>query len=120
MDQRTAEALEASIIKYMKLIARVERGEEVGFHEISSNNCPLCALFLDQEGYASSDCVGCPVMGRTGKRGCADSPWVKLADSVDPPVVSGNLSELQAECAFWLKAELAFLLSLREDPSHAH
>ncbi|WP_372570391.1 hypothetical protein [Ruegeria jejuensis] len=73
MDKRTLEALKASIEKWEKN-ATVERNTEALVGAIS---CPLCKLFMD------SCCRGCPVMERTGKPACDDTPYDDAVEALD-------------------------------------
>lgn len=64
-----AEAFEASILHWQENVA-AERPEDV---RMGPDNCALCSLFFED------DCEGCPVMRRTGYRGCSGTPY-DLAD----------------------------------------
>jgi len=71
MDKKTLEALTGSIRKWEGIVAGTEE-------DLGSKNCPLCALFYNEEASAlHSDCVGCPVFAKTGKRYCVGSPYVE-------------------------------------------
>jgi len=71
MDAKTREALRKSIEKW-EAIARGER-EDGG-----AEDCALCGLFeVDFE--IPSLCSGCPVAERTGKGGCAGTPYEEWA-----------------------------------------
>jgi hypothetical protein len=63
------QALEASIAHW----ARIVTGHEECRH---AANCALCQKYLD------NDCVGCPVMERTGKHGCEGTPYEAFIDAV--------------------------------------
>jgi hypothetical protein len=65
MEPRTLEALKASIAKWERNV-EADRAEHV---LISSEDCPLCMLFYDE------DCVGCPVMQATGALCCGKTPY---------------------------------------------
>jgi len=96
MDKKTKQALEGSIAKWEAIVAGT--GEDQGVC-----NCPLCRLFFGK------DCVGCPVMERTGRWCCRGSPydaWSTLHDEEMPD------EKRVAEAA---KTELEFLKSLREE-----
>jgi len=69
MDKKTLRALKASIRKW-------ERNAKVKYPDkylVDSDDCPLCGLFFDL------DCEGCPVMQRTGRRGCGDTPYIEAS-----------------------------------------
>lgn len=63
MNERTLTALKGSIAKWEAIVAGT--GEDK-----CSNNCPLCQM-------CGRDCIGCPVMDKTGREGCANTPWEK-------------------------------------------
>lgn len=73
MDARTLEALKASIAKWERnAVAEMPREANV-----FADSCPLCALFNypDDDDDESKECIGCPVMMRTGRKECGGSPW---------------------------------------------
>lgn len=63
------QALRASIEKWVFVGALVGCG--LGVDDGGSDSCALCQLYLDD------NCKGCPVRGRTGKRGCRGTPYDK-------------------------------------------
>lgn len=105
MDERTAEALEASI-KHWEENRAVDSPEQAS---MESDDCSLCTLFLDIL------CRGCPIMERTGCKSCSMTPYEIAAFALakwegDP----NNPDRKQA----WQKAcdaEIAFLKSVRKD-----
>lgn len=66
MDKRTLTALKESIAKWEKNA----QAEGIRGMKLSSDECPLCLLFLDR-----SDCDGCPVAERTELRFCEGTPY---------------------------------------------
>lgn len=105
MNKRTLKALQGSIAKWQAIVdgTGVDKGIK---------NCPLCLLFNNDDTFIAHVCVGCPVMERTGKRFCRDTPhekWVancKPSDELNVWVPGG---ERGLEAA---RAELDFLKSL--------
>jgi hypothetical protein len=94
--------LEGSIKKWKKIVAG--KGVDDG-----SDNCPLCFLF------AEGDCEGCPVAEGPGGCGCEESPYHYWADHQDTEHESDFPRKvLCPECKRLAKAELNFLISLRE------
>lgn len=64
MDERTLEALKASIAKW-------ERNAQVDYlsdAKVNGSDCPLCGLFVDD------DCIGCPVHEST-RNSCHGTPY---------------------------------------------
>ena len=104
MDDLTAEALEAAIRHHkMNLAAKTFDGVEIG-----SEDCPLCALFVDDK------CEGCPVKEKTGKALCDGSPFPELSHAAMDWACHGNSKENRKTFRAAEKAEIAFLKSLRE------
>jgi len=65
MPQETLTALQASIARWQaNAVAKTPYDVRLGIEA-----CPLCALFFD------GACKDCPVMAKTGRRGCAGSPY---------------------------------------------
>ena len=77
MNKKTFTALQGSIAKW----EAIAKGE--GF-DGGSEDCPLC-IALKYEGHyeGHSDCTKCPVMQRTGKDYCKDSPYVAWGSSLE-------------------------------------
>ncbi|MDO6966935.1 hypothetical protein [Rhizobium alvei] len=104
MDERTLEALKASIANWERN-AKVEKMEDAKLGVI---NCPLCNMFwLD-------DCKGCPVAKNTGTRLCAKTPYHDAEDELE----NGNIESFRKAAL----AEVEFLKSLlpegeRDGPS---
>lgn len=103
MDERTAEALEASI-KHWEENREVSKPEQA---KIDANDCALCNL------YVLDGCEGCPVAQRSGHKGCHGSPYFDarftLADWRKWPDDPDRKQAWQKAC----DAEIAFLKSLR-------
>jgi hypothetical protein len=118
MDARTAEALEASIQHWR------ENVEAVSFDDtaIGPTACALCQIFWTKP--REQQCVGCPVMMKTGKMGCVSTPyeiaeeaWEEWEDVAVTYLESTSPQQRNdAKSAFLIaaRAELAFLESLRE------
>jgi hypothetical protein len=103
MDAETLEALRGSIAKWEGIVDGTMTDE-------GPFNCPLCRRFNDRKG-VSNDCQGCPVMARTGHRGCLESPYQTYDDYIehcdwnDIPIDKSHAKALA-------QAELDFLKSL--------
>ena len=95
MDESTLTALEGSIAKWQAIVdgTGIDRGTE---------NCPLCEMFYARR------CGGCPVMERTGRPFCADSPYKQWSASYGFGQGIGRSKHLKAAA----EAELAFLREL--------
>lgn len=112
MNHEARVALEACITKY----AGILRGDE---YRLDVSECPLCKLY-----WWGANCVGCPVMKRTGRDRCKGTPYIllhKLAHNLSPytrVIQLGRrgmwLRNLLLRWAVW--RELRFLKSLREKP----
>ncbi len=102
MDAQTLEALNGSIEKWEKIVSGT--GADAG-----ADNCPLCNLFNTED--SDPMCAGCPVMERTGKQGCDDTPYQEWRKShprgVKMPYHAITSAEISAA-----KSELEFLRSL--------
>lgn len=98
MNVDTLVALHGSIAKWEAIVAGT--GIDLG-----AINCPLCRLFLNRLHIPHLGCSGCPVMERTGKSYCEDTPYEEYVagseEAIDP--------EHRLPAA---RAELAFLRSL--------
>lgn len=107
MNRRTLKALEGSIEKWRKIVAR--EGVDKGVA-----NCPLCReLFLPV-----APCHGCPVEESTGVTGCEKSPYEAWdrhqALYHHNPLIAQNECPT---CMRFAKKELAFLESLLPEAS---
>lgn len=71
MNAKTLKALKASIDKWQRNV----KAEAPDMVFTGSDDCPLCKLFWSGE--ADQSCIGCPVMGRTGKLYCEKTPHDK-------------------------------------------
>ena len=80
-----------------------ERPEDV---RMGPDNCALCSLFFED------DCEGCPVMRRTGRFGCRDSPY-DLADEAFDMWIETRHDDARDEFRKHAQAEVDFLISLR-------
>lgn len=110
MDKRTRKALEGSIRKWQRIVEW--RGED---H--ADENCPLCKEFRPS-------CQECPVALRTGFSNCRKTPygnfvmaWFDEAEyysDAHAPMCGGR-AIIGPESQAAAEAELAFLISLRED-----
>jgi hypothetical protein len=68
------------------LVGAIEKWEKIvvleGIDEMTSN-CPLCRLFV-RNFDATVDCYfeghSCPVYAKTGRKGCADSPYIAWSE----------------------------------------
>lgn len=93
MNAKTLKALKGSITKWERIAER--RGVDLG-----PDNCPLCKLFYKKE------CVGCPVMEKTGRAQCYSTPYITWANLPEKSV--GNSLKLYKLA----KREQAFLAGL--------
>jgi hypothetical protein len=91
---QTAEALEKSIQHWERLASGTTKPGEGPFE----GSCALCRTH--------PNCEGCPVMLRTGKWCCYDTPYYKARASWD---AGRNSNEFKRAA----RKELAFLKSLR-------
>jgi hypothetical protein len=111
MDPETLEALQGSIEHWRENVALVEAGK---MPLIGAIHCALCLEFNSGEDQ-EENCTGCPVMERTGKDSCEESPYTQVSARRDlvlratsPTMQRLEWADLLAAC----KAELAFLESL--------
>lgn len=100
MDAKTLKALEGSIKKWEKIVART------GFDN-GCGNCPLCRQFLEH------GCVGCPVVTRTGKTVCKGTPYSSFAWKSDTISTVGGDKVGGPHSLKAAKEMLAFLKRLR-------
>lgn len=73
MDTKTESALRESIGHW----ERLANGTAPETESIHSKDCALCSVFL-QHGKRQSDCVGCPIYAKTGRKYCSGTPWVNV------------------------------------------
>ena len=107
MNEKTKEALELSIAKWVAIVKGV--GKDHG-----SNNCALCDLYI------KNNCFGCPVEIRTGTMFCSKTPyddWIKHHTKVhDNNFFYAWHAEIICDtCLYFAEQELVFLKSLREE-----
>ena len=102
MDDRTLTALRQSIEKW----ERNAVAETPADFTTSPNSCPLCQRFWKRY------CVGCPVAGRTGKVGCAGSPYAEAAVAADEWLDNPDNETLRDTAHAAARAEAEFLRSL--------
>jgi len=96
MDEKKKIALLESVVKYYRIkgILQDNLGAKVSFSglnnryfvwkdgnhstaiDISSDNCPLCDLYL-----GLLECQGCPIYEHTKDSYCHDTPWQNLNES---------------------------------------
>lgn len=111
MEMTEAEALEKSIEKYKRIIDNT--GTDLG-----DKNCALCEKYY--YGNGKSYCVGCPVLKKTKRTGCANSPWEEWYDhlAIDHQYPAHVVPRVRISycrtCLRLCREELAFLESLRE------
>lgn len=102
MNKKTLKALEGSIEKWRKIVAK--EGVDESF-----SNCPLCKIFIDNFG-----CDGCPVAESKGTGGCSDTPyesWGSHQAVAHNAFYNGKI--YCPECEDLARAELKFLEGLR-------
>ena len=73
MNARTLKALKASIEHWK----RHANGTAKFTEQVYAPDCALCEMFLVSDCNDENRCHGCPIMERTGKAMCADTPWLK-------------------------------------------
>ena len=71
MNAKTLRAIKASINHWERL-ATGFHGRYEGF---GGEDCALCQIFRSEHTAAGMECIGCPVMGRTGYTFCDNSPY---------------------------------------------
>lgn len=94
MDAATLAALYGSIGKWEAIV-------EGSGKDFGSDNCPLCAMFMENE----DACSGCPVSGKTKRRYCGGTPY-------DQWSAIGHQKAMTLETIKIAQAELDFLKSL--------
>jgi hypothetical protein len=108
MDDRTLEALKASIAKWERN-AVAETPEDV---RVGGRECPLCVLFNEYlRGANRARCVGCPVADHAGIDGCLNTPYGRAEDAHDDWKITDAAAD-EANFKHAARAELAFLKSL--------
>ena len=106
MDSKILDALKGSIKKWEKIV------DGTGYDD-GAENCPLCHLFLRPWSNVEQDCIGCPVMAKSGSKYCNNTPyrqWQKHQLQAGPFVASCRT------CSAIARAELDFLKSLLPEP----
>ena len=101
MDDKTLTALRGSIAKWQAIIDGT--GQDRG-----TENCPLCAEFYNNQ------CFCCPVRERTGKWGCAGSPYANWAAIYYDDIVKRDFANKPILTGL-AQAELDFLTNLLPD-----
>lgn len=98
MDAKTAEALEASIIKWE--LIKNKKPEALG-----ARTCPLCLMFHPNF-TDGGECDGCPVKQKTQVPYCRKTPYNLASAALD--------FGTDAEWKIAAQEEIDFLISLRE------
>ena len=96
--RRTLKALKASIKKWEKN-ASVTTMTELAQTRICMQDCPLCAIFCIERGNINN-CLGCPIMMRSGKSGCRDTPYTSCFDERLKSNIQGFRDAAQCEVEF--------------------
>jgi hypothetical protein len=99
------EALEASIEKWRK------NSEATAWSQVSvgPDDCPLCLVYNKSLTESHGTCEGCPVMKKTGKPFCHDTPYVVVANGWRMAKKYSRLTDVERGL---IMAELAFLEGL--------
>src|SRR5271156_2753264 len=109
MNKETEKALEASIKHWEKNLA-AEIPEEAS---IDGKNCALCNMFFNNN--ADDYCIGCPVRLKTGYYGCHRTPYTEAMDAYVEWEENSSIVNVQTRWRAAAKAELDFLIGLREN-----
>lgn len=114
MTPKTHQALEDSI-KHWKRVVADPLGEPTG-----EKACALCQTYARECG-----CQDCPVMQRTGKSSCLETPFGKFrdakADALHIDSSTSSVAERLDQLSKLAEEELQFLISLREEtPTMPH
>lgn len=116
MDQKTRDALEASIKHHEECLAE-SRPDLI---QLGVKSCALCRQFYKYDRENNElNCDGCPVKERTGENGCEGSPYEDAFDLM----LTWESSEEEADRDRYRAAEqceIDFLKSLRpkdEEPT---
>ena len=93
-------ALNESILKWEWLVKQLEGGklEKVPWSDYDS--CAPCAIYLDTSELEEKWCIGCPVMQKTGKSQCENSPYYKYQDQVGGEEMKPAIRAAKAEVKF--------------------
>lgn len=75
MDAKTLEALKASIAKWERNAVAQTRAE----YRVGISECALCLVFHKR--HSGKECVGCPIMGKTGLPFCSGTPYGEAEDA---------------------------------------
>ena len=76
---RKIEAMRKSVKKWEFIAEWCESHDDSEFlADGGENTCALCKLYL---GETDRECVGCPILDRTGKIGCQETPYVNYRRS---------------------------------------
>lgn len=109
MNPETLKALQDSIERWERLAnSTPNKGESIG-----PGDCPLCARFHLPVGERALKCIGCPVMDKTGKQFCYDTPFIEVENIADSDRWENDAQLFKSE-EFIIAAEkeLEFLKSL--------
>lgn len=109
--QQQSEALQKSIDHWKRLATKTHNPKE----SIGPNHCALCIEFFHNH------CEGCPVMEKTGERGCYKTPWSEIEGAMPDVwngIGGGSLEEWlnSDEFVSLAQKELEFLISLCPKP----
>ena len=111
MDEKTLEALKASIAKWQENItASIPR---VTF-KVAPQDCALCNLFFFTDDFYDR-CLGCPIQQKTGKKVCKGTPYTEAAKAVenwDSRVGDKARDRWREKAQLAARAEVDFLKSL--------
>lgn len=136
MDRETV-LLNQSIKKWERILQLVKAGEGEKIHDCSStadgcrmnlkfrlgkskshimlgvSACPLCSGYRDRFGYYLDKCIGCPVMKKTGYRGCLDTPYDEI-ENIFLDAGFGDDVKVTKRLIKFVEKEVEFLKALRE------
>lgn len=102
MDEKTREALEASIKHWEENVAAVTADDV----RLGPDYCALCQLFHED------DCIGCPISLKTRDDFCGGTPYNKVSNLLyDWRDEDCSRDDFRAAA----QAELDFLISLRPE-----
>lgn len=114
----TAKALSA-LIQSIAHWERLATGDEKPGESVSADDCALCQTFRNRATLAfvvGNECIGCPVMERTGRSRCRSTPYSAAENhfvhSADKTGKTGKTGRQTPEFRAAAKAELEFLRSL--------
>ena len=102
MPARTLAALKASIMHWTENV----QAETPDQTRLGQDHCALCQAF------PRVDCMGCPVMKKTGQPGCDGSPYIDVMDAHAWWEDAPDSPEARAEWVTAATAERDFLVSL--------